>query len=134
MLIAPQKDHDLKLPYGKVLIEASSKLLIAARSCINVEEADVDDIEKFESAINHYLSIESDEELETPLEDMMSTIGKLGHAWLLKIKQDKSYKASLIFQDVLDIAHTLHETEEQSPSLHDPVITLMVAFMNKWSA
>lgn len=127
-------DKDLDLCYGKVLIEASSKLLIAARSCFDVSDEIVKEIEDFEEDLNHYLGIEHEEELEEPLDELVCKIGQSAYSWIRKIKNDKDYVAAHIFQEILDIAHTLHETGKESPSLHAPAITRMMAFINKWNA
>lgn len=127
-------DKDLDLCYGKILIEASSKLLIAARSCFDVGDDVVKEIEDFEEALNHFLSIEDDEELEESFEDLLCKIGQSAYLWICKIKTDKDYMAAQIFKEILDIAHILHETGRESPSLHAPAITRMMAFINKWNA
>lgn len=127
-------DKDLDLCYGKVLIEASSKLLIAARSCFDVSDDIVKEIEDFEEDLNHFLSIEDEEELEQPLEELVCKIGQSAHSWICKIKTDKDYVAAQIFKEILDIAHTVQETGRESPSLHAPAITRMMAFINKWNA
>lgn len=127
-------DPDVKAPYGKILIEQSTKLMIAALNCVNFDKSLTRDIVNAEAALEIFQeNIEGKQELDPKLEKLVLDLGKKAQLWIHQIRHNRSYEVALIFKDVLDITKQLYETEATSPHLYAPVLSKMVAFIKKWS-